>query len=90
MEKNEFGGTCGMCGVSRSAYRVLAGKPGRNRPFRRRGLRREDNIKMGIQEVGWGDMDWIDLARDRDKWRAVVNVVMNLQVPLNGGNLLTS
>ena len=45
---------------------------------------------MDIQEVGWGDRDWIDLARDRDKWRAVVNVVTNLRVPLNAENLLTS
>jgi len=66
------------------------GNLGENRPFRRRRLRRENNIKMDIQEVGWGDRDWIDLARDRDKWRAVVNVVTNLRVPLNAENLLTS
>ena len=66
------------------------GNLGENRPFRRRSLRRENNIKMDIQEVGWGDRDWIDLARDRDKWRAVVNVVTNLRVPLNAENLLTS
>jgi hypothetical protein len=41
----------------------------------------EDNIKMDLQELGWGDMEWIDLAEDRDKWRALVNAVMNLRVP---------
>jgi hypothetical protein len=41
----------------------------------------EDNIKMDLQEVGWGDMDWIDMAQDRDRWRALVSVVMNLRVP---------
>jgi hypothetical protein len=41
----------------------------------------EDNIKMDLREIGWGDMDWIDQAQDRDQWRALVNTVMNLQVP---------
>jgi hypothetical protein len=55
-----------------------AGKAEGNRQFGRCRLRREDNIKMDFQEVGGGTMDWIDLARDRDKWRTVVNAVMNL------------
>jgi hypothetical protein len=55
-----------------------AGKPEGNRLFGRRRLRREDNIKIDLQEVGWGTMDWIDLAGDRGKWRTVVNEVMNL------------
>jgi hypothetical protein len=49
-----------------------------------------DNIKMDLQEVGWEGVDWIDLAQDSDRWRAVVNAVMNLWVPKNAGNLLTS
>ena len=49
----------------------------------------EDNIKMGLQDVGWGGLDWIDLAESRGRWRALVNAVMNLRVTLNGGNFLT-
>jgi hypothetical protein len=62
-------------------YRVLVGKPDGNRPFGRHRRRWEDNIKMDLQEVGCGYMDWIGLAQDRDRWRALVDAVMNLQVP---------
>jgi hypothetical protein len=60
---------------------VLVGRPEGRRPLGRPRRRWEDNIKMNLQEVGWGGMDWIDMAQDRDTWRAVVNVVMNLRVP---------
>jgi len=64
-----------------SVYRTLVGKPEGKRPFGRPRLRWEDNIMMGIQEVGYGAMDWIELAQDRDRWRAVVNAVMNFRIP---------
>jgi len=54
------------------------------------GVRWMDNIKLDIQEVGWEGIDWTDPAQDRDRWRALVNAVMNLQVPQNSGNFLTS
>ena len=71
-------------------YRVLVGKPERKRPFGRIRRRWDDNIKMNLQEVGCGDMDWARLAQDRDRWRALVNAVMNILVSLNARNFLTS
>jgi hypothetical protein len=65
----------------RGAYRVLVGRPEGRRPLGRPRPRWENNIKMDLQEVGWGGMDWIDMAQDRDRWRAVVSAVMNLRVP---------
>ena len=68
-------------GEGRDVYRVLVGKPEGKRPLGRHKRRWEDNIKMDLQEVGCGGMDWIELAEDRDRWRALVNAVMNLWVP---------
>jgi hypothetical protein len=65
-------------GERRGAYRVFVVKPEGKRPLGRPRLRWKDNIKMDLQEVGWEGMDWIELAEDRDRWRAVVNAVMNL------------
>jgi hypothetical protein len=68
-------------GERRGMYRVLVGKPEGKRPLGRPRCIWEDNIKMDLQEVGCGGMDWIDLAQDGDRWRAFVNAVMNLRVP---------
>jgi hypothetical protein len=62
-------------------YRLLVGRPEGKRPFGRPRCRWVDNIKMDLVEIGWGGLDWIGVAQDRDKWRALVNAVMNLQVP---------
>jgi len=75
-------------GERRGVYRVSVGKPaGKGRLVRPRS-RWEDNIKMDLQEVGCGDMDWMELARGRDRWRAFVNAVMNLRGSIKCGEFL--
>jgi hypothetical protein len=76
-------------GKNRGVYRVLVGKPEGMRPLGRPRHRWDDNIKMGLRKVGCGGIYWIDLAQDRDRWRALVNAVMDIRVPLNAGNFLT-
>jgi hypothetical protein len=66
-------------GEKRGAYRILVGKPEGRRPRERSRRRWEDNIKMDLKDVEWS-MDWIELAQDRDRWRTVVNAVMNIRV----------
>jgi hypothetical protein len=68
-------------GEKRNAYRLLVGKPEGKRPLGRPRRRWADNIRMDLGEMGWGDMDWIGLAQDRNRWRALVNSVLNLRVP---------
>ena len=68
-------------GEVRGAYRVLVGKPEGKRPLGRPRRRWVDNIKMDLQEVGCGYLDWIGLAQDRDRWRTLVSAVMKLRVP---------
>jgi hypothetical protein len=67
-------------GEGRNVYRVLVGKPEGKRPLGRPRRRWEDGIKMDLREIGWGGVEWIHLAQDRDHWWAVVNAVMNLRV----------
>jgi hypothetical protein len=65
----------------RGAYKILVGRPEGRRPLGRPRHRWDDNIKMDLREIGFGDVDWINLAQDRDRWRTLVNTVMNLRVP---------
>jgi hypothetical protein len=76
-----MGGPCSTNGEKRNAYRLLVGKPDGKRPIRRPRRRWVDNIRMDLGEVGLGYVEWIVLARDRNRWRAVVNSVLNLRVP---------
>jgi hypothetical protein len=68
-------------GAKRNAYGVLVGKPEGKRPLGRPRHRLEDNIRMDLREIGLDGMDWIDLALDRDQWRALVNTVRNFRIP---------
>jgi hypothetical protein len=65
----------------KNAYRLLVAKPEGKKPLGRRRRRWANNIKIYLGEVGWGDVDWIGLAKDRNRWRALVNLVLNLRVP---------
>jgi hypothetical protein len=67
-------------GEGRGVHRGLVGKPEERRPLGRPRLRWDDNIKMVLQEVGWGGGDWMERAQDRDRWRTLVSTVMNLRV----------
>jgi hypothetical protein len=68
-------------GEVRGAYNILAGRPEGRRPLERHRRKWEDNIKMYLRAIGFGDADWIHLAQDRDRWRALVKTVMNFRVP---------
>jgi hypothetical protein len=68
-------------GEKRNAYRILMGKPEGKRPLGRTRRRWVDNFKMDLRVIGWDGMVWIDLAQDRDQWKALVNTVINLRVP---------
>jgi hypothetical protein len=77
----KWAGHIARMGENRNAYRIFVGKPEGKRPPGSPRCRWVDNIKMDLRETGWGGMEWIDLAQDRDQWRALVNTVMNLWVP---------
>jgi hypothetical protein len=74
-----MGGSCR--GVKRNMNRLLVGKPKAERPLGRPRRRWVDNIRMDLGEMGWGDVSWIGLAQDRNRWRALVNSVLNVRVP---------
>ena len=79
--KMRLAGHIARMGERRGVYRVLVDKSEGKRPLGILRRRWKDNIKMGLQELGSGGMDWIELAQDMDRWRAFVNAVMNLRVP---------
>ena len=81
LRRVRWAGQVAYMGEWRGVYSVLVGKPEGKRPYGRPWRRWVDNIKMGLQEVECGGMDWIDLAEDKDRWRELVNAVMNLRVP---------
>jgi hypothetical protein len=76
-----MGGACSTNGEKKNVYRLLVGKPEGRRTLGRPRRRWLDNIWMNLLEMGWGDVSWFSLAQDRDRWRALVNSVLNLWVP---------
>jgi hypothetical protein len=88
--EDEVGRACSTHGGKRNACGILVAQPEGKRSLGRPRRRWEDNIKLNVRELGWGSMDWINLNRDRDQWRALVNTEMNLRVPLNVWKFLSS
>ena len=80
-KRMRWAGYVARMGENRDTYRVFVGKPEGKRPLGRPRRRWEDNIKMHLQEVGYGGMDWIEQAQDKDRWRPCVNAVLNLRFP---------
>ncbi|PNF20287.1 hypothetical protein B7P43_G14398, partial [Cryptotermes secundus] len=80
LERMRWAGHIARMVETRNAYRILVGKPEGKRPLERPRHMWVDNIKMALREIGWYGMDWIDMAQDRDQWRALVNTVMNFRV----------
>jgi hypothetical protein len=78
---DEIGGACSTYGEKRNAYRILVGKPEGKRALGRPRLRCMGNIRVDLRELGRDAVVWIDMAQDRDQWRALMNTVLNLRVP---------
>jgi hypothetical protein len=85
-----MGKACSAKEEQKNAYRTLVGKPESKRPLGRPRRRWVDSIKIDFREISWGGMDWINLAESRDQWRALVNMVMKPQVPVNFGKYFSS
>jgi hypothetical protein len=81
LRRMRWAGHVARMGEKMNTYRLLVGKPDGKRPLGRPRRRWVDNIRMYLGEVGWGDVDWIGLAQDRNRWRALVNSVLNFRVP---------
>jgi hypothetical protein len=81
-ERMKWAGHVAHTGEKRNAYRIWVGKPEGKRPLGRSRHRWVNNIKMDLRHIEWGGMEWVDLVQDRGKWRALVNTVINLRVPL--------
>jgi hypothetical protein len=81
LKKDEMGWACSTKGEKKNSYRILVGKPEGKRPLGRPRRRWVDNIKMDLREIGSDGADLMDMAQDRDQWRALVNTVLNLRVP---------
>jgi hypothetical protein len=80
-ERMRWAGHVARMGEKRNVCSLLVGKPEERRPLVRSRRKWVDNIRMDLGEMGWGDVDWIGLAKDRNRWRALVNSVLNLQIP---------
>jgi hypothetical protein len=76
-----MGRACSTNGEKKNAYRILVGKPEGMRPLATPRRRLQDHVRMDLRETRWGGMDWIDLAQGRNRWRTLVNTVINLRVP---------
>jgi hypothetical protein len=81
VKEDEMGRECSTYGAKRNASRIFVGTPEGKRPLGRPIRRWENNIKMNVTERGWGCMEWIDVAQDKEQWWTLVNTVMNLLVP---------
>jgi hypothetical protein len=81
IKEDEMGRACSTNGTKRNAYRMLVGNLEGKRPLGSLRRRCVDNVKMDLRKIGWGSMDWNDLAQDKDHWRALVKTAMNLWIP---------